>query len=278
MVLLDHLGMDHHGLWATVSVRVRQFQRISRGGRAVTHYYNSKQPIQSKDSQPMQIFLHVGAQKTGTTALQKYVFPYLSSTFYSRYLQRDIIYGQFGKARNFLWSYEDLSGTPHLNVHPPVDNRISIADNLHDLFPEAKVILGTRAPTKWKMSLYRESVRQGNPSSWEEFSSKFDDAYLDWEAYRELLCHRFDSVHVYRHEDLVRDPQAVVEGICGFMNTTMTQPLHLPTTNEALTQRQTEWIRRVNRILKDPQYNPEGIVPVRLSRSIRRAWRPTASS
>lgn len=221
------------------------------------------------------LYIHVGAPKTATTALQKQVFPHLSETHYVRYLQQDLIYSDWAGCPNILWSHENLSGTPGVNMRERVDNRFTIADNLALAFPRASIILGTREPDSWLRSVYRESIRQGSPRDWESFRARSNARDRDWALYEGYLRERFPRVFVYRYEDFRRDPGQVIDSLCEFMGVVMTKPLELRVENEALSERRVRFLRAVNSLFYSESHNPDGKIPSRFARPFSRLWKRT---
>jgi len=158
----------------------------------------------------MKVFIHVGLQKTGTTALQELVFKKLDVN-YIRYLDRSIYLDDLNPDKPLLISNEDLCGVPGEL------SRYQIARNLHYLFPQAGIILGIRGKEGWLRSMYKESIRQGSILSWRDYCNFFPYFLLDFDEYIRVLRSMFPSVYVFSYEELLKDFDKVVCGICDFM-------------------------------------------------------------
>jgi len=158
----------------------------------------------------MKVFIHVGLQKTGTTALQELVFKKLDVN-YIRYLDRSIYLDELWDDSPVLISNEDLSGT--------YDglNRYQIARNLHCLFPDAHIIVGIRNSASWLRSMYLESVRQGLSMSWKKYKEIYPADLLDFHKYIVFLHKLFPSVYTFNYKDLRDDYDRIVCEICQYM-------------------------------------------------------------
>jgi len=101
------------------------------------------------------VIIHVGLQKTGTTFLQEEIFRKLKNV---RYI-RDISFTNlcFKRDKKTIIANEALSGDPYSNK---ID-RFKVIDNLHKLFPDAKIIVGTRYMPNMIDSLYSQYIRNG---------------------------------------------------------------------------------------------------------------------
>ncbi len=126
-------------------------------------------------------FLHIGLHKTGTTFLQKNIFPNFDTTDlcynppniinairdlyrhnYCDELRREtirIIYRELDiicQKKIFL-SHEIYSGTPWRNY----DDLEKMSSFLKEVFPTAKIILVFRDHGDWLESLYKEAIKDG---------------------------------------------------------------------------------------------------------------------
>ena len=206
------------------------------------------------------IYIHIGLQKTGTTALQELIFKNLDANYF-RYINKEIFNNLFKDNKPVIWSNEDLSGVPHLIFDEKRrDSRFLIAKNLKVLFPKAKIIVGIRNPEKWIDSIYRESVRQGLALNFDEFYRRFDKKNLDFDAYIKLLRELFPKVFVYKFEDLKNDFDKAVKDICDFMEVCVPKYKNR-ILNRSLTDSQVKAFRSINRFFSKPGYNPDGKLP-----------------
>ena len=165
-----------------------------------------------------EIYIHVGMHRTGTTFLQDQVFPILKDVNFIRY--RDFLI-KLKPGKNLI-SNESFSicpfnwvGNDKLNVN----DRFVVADRLHKCFPDAKIIVGTRKDREnWKRSIYGKYLEQYQSLPFEKFVEKYDlDTYTDFESYIKYLQDLFDDVYVCNLEDLKKDSDSYIKGICDFI-------------------------------------------------------------
>jgi len=108
------------------------------------------------------IFIHIGAYKTGTTLLQKIVFPvwpnmtYLNDLWFS-YLA---LVGESGK---YIISNETLFGRPWARNSGLswAEERRRIIRGLSRLFPDAQILLSLRRHSQFILSLYKQYLHEG---------------------------------------------------------------------------------------------------------------------
>ncbi|MFW6134894.1 MAG: sulfotransferase family protein [Elusimicrobiota bacterium] len=167
------------------------------------------------------LFIHVGLMRTGTTFLQRRVFPKIKNINYNGKPRIENVQIKEGMVN--LISREGLSAGPgRRRVIEPLKpkQRFIAADRLKAIFPDAKIIVGVRDKESWLQSFYRQQLKGGGWMSWEEFMN-YCDGWLDFDKYINYLKKLFDDVYVYRFEDLKANPESVVKGICDFMGVEM---------------------------------------------------------
>jgi len=197
------------------------------------------------------VFIHVGLQKTGTTALQN-VFANMKDIQYFHYMDW---YTTAKPDVDILFSNEDLSGFPIGHRL----NRYSILDNIKHVFPTAKIIVGFRDLDSWQKSLYNEAVRQGYTHSFFCYKDSFNPLYLDNEMYEDTLRKSFSDVFVYQFEDLKKDFDGVVKDICEFLNKDIPE-YDNKNVNISLNSLQVKGLRLINCFCKS-WLNPNGLIP-----------------
>lgn len=206
----------------------------------------------------MKVFIHVGLQKTGTTALQELVFRKMDVN-YVRYLDREIYSMTLDESKPLLISNEDLCGTPHM-LYANGGDRYQMARNLAGLFPNANIIIGVRSHDTWLKSMYYESVRQGLCMGYKRFSEVFPKDMLDFNKYIFELTRLFPNVYVYSFEELQRDFDKVVNGICEFIGVEPPEYV-VRKMNLSLKGWQMPGFRLMNRFLYSKEANPNGFIP-----------------
>jgi len=164
------------------------------------------------------IYFHVGLHKTGTTFLQRNVFPYLRGVdFYCNDL-RPFIFGQriVGKT---LVSDESLSGVPYLSN---VDNRVELLDHIKSFYPDAKIIVFTRCNPFWVRSLYSTYVKDGFTFTYDEWlNNVFNTGFLNQKDYVLEIKKRFKDVFVCSYAVFQNDNDTCIRSLCDFMGVTV---------------------------------------------------------
>jgi len=167
------------------------------------------------------IVIHLGLHKTGTSFLQAEIFPKIKNVGFPR--NGTFRYGtKIYEDKLNIISDEELSVNPHL---PPChinylgpEQRFVIAERLHSIFPDAKIILGIRNKDTWLRSVYSQYVKGGGVHNFDSFiSNDFDHRFLDFDSYINCLKGLFNEVLVYHFEELKQDPNSFVRNICDFI-------------------------------------------------------------
>jgi len=166
----------------------------------------------------MKVVIHLGLHRTGTTFLQKEVFPKLKDVNFTR---NYTIVTKMERFKINLISNEDLSICPFDNKFhkglTPTD-RFVVIDRIKKIFPHASIILGLRDKEEWSRSLYSQYVKSGYRLSYPEFMMRFNiTKFYDFESYVDYIRKNFDNVFVYYLEDLKKDNYKIVSDICSFI-------------------------------------------------------------
>ena len=169
------------------------------------------------------IYFHIGLHKTGTTFLQRQVFPYIKGINY---------YGTDTKEK-FGWptiitkktvvSKERLSGEPYCS---PLDDREYILDGIKIKYPNAKIIVCLRDKNSWVKSLYSTYIKDGGTLSELDWVMKvFNISYLEQGEYVKRLWHIFgmSNVLVLYYKDFKNNKHKFIKDICDFMQVDMPQ-------------------------------------------------------
>ena len=213
-------------------------------GRTITGY------VSKIFGQP-KIILHLGLHKTGTTFLQKEVFPKIldANLIINKYQvcqlflekgRTNIISGEGFSLSMAHWGYTEKE-------------RYATLDNLKKLYPTAKIIVGTRFRTTWLKSCYSQYIRTGGTLPFNEYRRAYFFDSINMQQYVAEVKKRWKSVYIYRQETLKED----VPGMLKFIGVNLKKrgQLELLNTinynrkqNVSLSMRQINLVRRLNAI------------------------------
>lgn len=185
------------------------------------------------------VYLHIGAQRTGTTFLQRCVFNNIN----------------FYKHNIFFYTNENTWA----NIWDKDDNRLERLKILHHCIPDAKIIFGCRKKESLKKSLYRKYVTQGGTRQFKDFDEVINTHKLDLKKYVNRLLDIFDDVLVYHHEDLVAAHERVVREICDFMSVPVPE-YRMKKLNVGYGRYMLPLARNLNKLFKN-DFNPQGFIP-----------------
>jgi len=189
-----------------------------------------------KTGKKLEIILHVGMHKTGTTFFQWNVFHYIDVNYlwhvFYRSWSKDLLDPSkkvdFKKIKN---EFSKILKTGKINLiteeniytyqFSKEDDRFILLDRIKQVFPDAKIIFGTRNKDENLISWYIEYVAVGGVLDFQGFLDKHMNLKkLDYEPYVKKLKEYFgdENVFVYSLEELRKNQRQVVEKMCKFIN------------------------------------------------------------
>ena len=205
----------------------------------------------------MDVTLHIGLPKTGTTFLQKNFFPRLENVKYVH--QTDPIYnlvdGLNHKSVKLILSSERFSGDPYkgnwlqqfvVNVH-----------FLKNTFPQSRVVLGLRDHKELALSLYSQYLHQGGTLPINEFygvKGMISPSDFSFKERISLLYDLFDrdKTFLYWQSSLLINSEEVIEGLTGFIESSLSKTTDFAdkSHNKSVGKKNGELLRRFNQIDK----------------------------
>lgn len=237
--------------------------------------------------------LHVGYHKTGTSWLQDVVFPSIEtvsmplsfrevleglvlphaftfepSSFRDRFGDRLERAGSKGAVS--VISNERLSGSPHAGGH---DAKL-IAERLHRVFPDGRVVLVIREQTRMIASCYKEYVRGGGTCSFDRYIDPPEAKHrpmFDPDFFRYDRCVRqyyglfgADRVKVLPFEWLRVDPVRYLRELTAFIGVDVElDEISRRPVRKSLTEQSTRIKRWTNRVTRRTSLNPCTSVRIR---------------
>lgn len=102
------------------------------------------------------------------------------------------------------------------------ESRFAVAARLKTMFPDAKIIVSTRNPVDWAVSLFSEyrKVMRLNDVSFKEFADSCVGglkSWIDFYGYVKFLHKNFNDVFHYTYEEFVEHPFDTVDCMCKFI-------------------------------------------------------------
>jgi len=237
----------------------------------------------------MNIILHIGIPRTGTTFLQDSVFPNINDinivNFYGykgiihdvlarREIQKILIDIEsfdtkfaYNEINKFMIE-EKINLITNENIYCKMfkkdDKRFEKIEKIKEFFPNAKIIFGTRAKDDLLLSWYKKYIVNGGVLSYSDFIKEHINMdKINYEKYNENLIKLFGkkNVYIYKFENLKKNANSFVEGICKFIGTE-TPNFKIIRWNIGYSFWQTKISILINNIYKT-SLNPNGIIPLK---------------
>lgn len=176
-------------------------------------------------------FLIIGAAKAGTTTLHAYLRPHPEIFMPARKELRYFAYKGSGddyaypvKTRAEYESYFAAAGdVPAIGEASPQYLRSPVAaQRIAAELPGCRLVVSLRNPVEQAFSAYLMGLRNGKVAPGTRFLPALAEHPVLARGYAGDLARYFElfersRVHVIRFEDLVRDPLAAAQGVCGFL-------------------------------------------------------------
>jgi len=220
----------------------------------------------------MMLYLHVGLHKTGTTFLQKNVFPKFTGITYIR----DPVIEEFLRLdddKKYLASNESLAGP--LWGSPGQDER-SIG-RLAAMFPDARILMSFRPHHGFIVSSYKQLLHEGGTLPFDRYFDIVEDSGL---LKREHFVYRrkIDAIiegfrhqpFVFLHEEIYRDLGGLLRDIAQFLGASAPalSEIKMQSVNKGVKFYPSRILRRLN-TLERSRFNPDG--PLKLNNAFTRA-------
>jgi len=184
------------------------------------------------------IVIHIGLHKTGTTFLQTQVFPKILNINYQTKVD---LTTKVEEGKINLFSDENLDGGSY-RLFNTVEQRYTILENLHKLYPNAKIILCIRDKDQWLKSAYKQYVVAYKSCSFEEYKRRLDVRFTHYQVYINEIKKYFDAIYICNFEHLKKNPKKFVENICEFIGV-QTPEFENKTVYKGITDGQVKFIR-----------------------------------
>jgi len=225
-----------------------------------------------------EVVLHVGMHKTGTTFLQWNVFHYVDANylwhvFYKSWLkdllnpQKEVDYEKIRSKLSRILRNDKVNILSEENIYTyqftKEDDRFVRLERIKQVFPEAKIIIGTRKEEQNLVSWYIEYVAVGGILDFQGFLDRFMNMEkLNYESYIKKLIeyNSKENVFIYTMEDLRKDQGRLVKRICGFMNVDPPKHYRAKPARTSYGPRALKISLFLNRFFKTP-VNQKGLIP-----------------
>ncbi len=236
----------------------------------------------------METILHIGTQRTGTTFLQHDVFPFIKEINYVDYYWGDNILVRNSEIKNILKNIENIDNDTinrkilsrlkkdkinliseeniYCEMFSKEDKRIEKIKRIKDIFPNAKIIFGTRNRDELLVSWYIKYVMDGGIELFDNYLNKtLNNEKFNFEPYIKNLYKLFgkNNVFIYKFEDLRQDVNSFVKQICNFIGVEMPVINATKKRNVSYSINQLKLTLFLNRFFKT-SHNPKGLIPLNL--------------
>ena len=207
------------------------------------------------------LFIHVGLHKTGTTTLQRSIFPKLERVAYlGRGQQESLseIFVNSGSA-SILYSDESILGKlidvynkPRSERKSWAEQQIEAMENLANVCPDLGVIMTFRRHDSWLMSIYKHYLRYDGRLPFGSFFTGSNNGLIAPDdllfAPRVKAARRIFAGRLYGFflEDMVANPREVVADLAAFVGATCPQQLELKKFNDGVGSFEASVIRFLN--------------------------------
>jgi len=169
-----------------------------------------------------QVYLNIGTIKTGSTFLQKEVFPKLTGIKYLHHPSlTDAVFCLF-LYKKLLLSDERYSGV--YEAFLPIEARKYMMEQLHKLYPLAKIIITLRTnEEEFVESNYNQCVhekplnRNHFKGTFKEFQALYNPNWNNHYMIEQELREYWDEVLILSYHELCTEPTLYVTKICQFM-------------------------------------------------------------
>jgi len=143
------------------------------------------------------------------------------------------------------------------------ETRFVLLERIHKLFPEAKILLGTRNKKDLLISWYKQYIAVGGSLQFDDFIDKILNLNnLNYEEYVKRLADFYgdNNVYIYKFENLIKEHEKTIKEICGFIGCSIPK-YRLIRRNVGFGEKEIKASLLLNKIFKNEVHNRGIIYP-----------------
>jgi len=214
----------------------------------------------------LDICFHVGFAKTGSTFLQKCVFPNVKGIYYpsqkdrehfnflwniTEYKDKNYVLPYLDKKRMNLISFEGISGS----MWGKTSYEYKSINWIKESFPDAKIIFFTREYDSLIKSVYKHFIRSGGTLIFDDFVDKYiSKERYTFGKYIKTLNSLFKEVLILRYEDFRSDKDKIIDKVVDFVGGEL-NGYEDKMINVGITDNQVKILRLLNHLWKTKHHN-----------------------
>lgn len=233
-----------------------------------------------------EIIFHIGLHKTGSTFLQKNIFPYLDNVEYLGSMKNLSVINLptlINSKNNLLISNEGLSGFGYLGKEESWLNQFKTSiDAIKSICPKAKIMIGFREHTEIIVSMYNQYLKEGGKKKFNEFLELNYKSLIEGDGASFLkrinyIESRFENEpFIYTQNNLKNNFSQFINKLENFTNGVYKNKNLYKESNKSIGNFQAEVLRNINKYSYS-EFNPNGLIkwrfkPVRYLRLNPRAF------
>jgi len=154
----------------TAGISKKLCDAIAKSGVSFDELAVALSTVTNNFKKEQEIVIHLGLHKTGTTFLQKCVFPKLKDVEVQHLMNICQIKFASHKKTLLISSEGLLSSMPHYPDNNTVEDSI---EALYRIYPNAKIIMGVRNERSWFISCWNQYIRSGGVLSFSEYLMEY---------------------------------------------------------------------------------------------------------
>lgn len=208
------------------------------------------------------ITFHIGLHKTGTTTLQKSVFPKLEELIYLGRFQEKPVWQEFKEATKshilvsdeiILGKLVDVLKDKRSERESWVETQLEALRKLNMKFPDSGIIVSFRKYDKWVLSIYKHYLKYGGRLAIEDFYTGDSQGIIapdDLELMPRIkfIKDNFKKVFIFFLEDYIEKPHSIIQQLCNFLNVSVPKEITSKQYNKGLNNKGVQVVRFLNNI------------------------------
>ena len=192
-----------------------------------------------------EVYIHLGLPRTGSTFLQRNVFPKLDLHYVSK--PGTVSGGKFidvrGKEGKFLFSNENWSGWLYKETS---NERYAMLQWFKERYPDAHIMLCTRDTDAWLKSIKNNQWKKEPNYDLEQY----DRQMLDTDTYVKTINTLFKGNLIFDYDEFKKDNKAMVGKMCKWLDVPLPSDISYKIVNQSWSKQQVQLAHFIKKLKK----------------------------